>query len=124
MQGRQPAGRTGVWIDNSKVAALGVQISTGIATHGTALNVTTDLEHFKHIVPCGLPESPVTSLEQETRETFALDEVSNQLKLAFIHVFGYKEISRVEADKLLRYSSEAELLDVITKAQPDKALLF
>ena len=100
---------------------MGVQISTGIATHGTALNVSTDLQHFKQIVPCGLPKSPVTSLEQETRDSFPLDEVSKHLRSAFIDVFGYKTISRVEMDRLLRYSTEDELLDVIIKAEVDKA---
>lgn len=55
------AGKTGVWIDGRKIAAIGVHISRWVTTHGFALNVDTDLSHFQYIVPCGLSE-PVTSM--------------------------------------------------------------
>lgn len=60
--GRVP-GRTGVWIDGGKIAAIGVHISRWITSHGFALNVTTDLSYFKYIVPCGL-SAPVTSMAE------------------------------------------------------------
>ena len=109
-----------MWIEDRKIAALGVQISTGIATHGTALNVSTDLDHFKQIVPCGLPDSPMTSLEKETKNSLPLDKVSKHLESAFIDVFGYRDIVRVDIDRLLRYRSEGDLMDAIRTAQPDK----
>jgi len=58
--GRLP-GKTGVWTNGAKIAALGVHISRWVTTHGFALNVDTDLSHFQYIVPCGLSE-PVTSM--------------------------------------------------------------
>jgi lipoyl(octanoyl) transferase len=58
--GREPE-MTGVWIDGAKIAAIGVHVSRWVTSHGFALNVTTDLSYFQHIVPCGLVK-PVTSM--------------------------------------------------------------
>ena len=60
------AGRTGVWTGGSKIAALGVRVSSGwVTSHGFALNVSTDLSFFDAIVPCGIAGCTVTSLERE-----------------------------------------------------------
>ena len=61
ISGGRIAGLTGVWVDEKKVAAIGVHISRWITSHGFALNFTTDLSYFQYIVPCGLPR-PVTSM--------------------------------------------------------------
>ena len=65
-RGRVP-GKTGVWVGERKVGAVGVRITHGISSHGIALNVTTDLRAYKHIVPCGTPDKEVTSVLQELK---------------------------------------------------------
>lgn len=64
---RKP-GMTGVWVEReagpAKVAAIGVHISRWVTSHGFALNIDTDLRHYRHIVPCGIAEHPVTSLRE------------------------------------------------------------
>jgi lipoyl(octanoyl) transferase len=56
---------TGVWVEDRKIASIGVHVSRGVSTHGFAINVTNDLEPFEWIVPCGLPDVTMTSLAHE-----------------------------------------------------------
>lgn len=56
---------TGVWVEDRKIASIGVHVSRGVSTHGFAVNVTNDLEPFGWIVPCGLPDVTMTSVAQE-----------------------------------------------------------
>ena len=56
---------TGVWVGDSKIAAIGVRVSRGVTMHGFALNVNPDLSYFNHIVPCGMPEASVTSIAEQ-----------------------------------------------------------
>lgn len=76
---RRIAGRPGVWVQDAKVAAIGVRVSGGVTTHGFALNVSTELEYFRHIIPCGLADATVTSMQELTGECFALTEVEDQI---------------------------------------------
>jgi lipoyl(octanoyl) transferase len=76
---------TGVWVGESKIAAIGVHLSRWVTSHGFALNVNTDLSYFQYIVPCGLTK-PVTSMAQlGARAT--LGEVSSALAAHFGRVF-------------------------------------
>jgi lipoyl(octanoyl) transferase len=81
-------GLTGVWVGGSKLAAIGVRIARWITSHGFALNVTTDLEYFKMIVPCGIADRGVTSLAALLGRPVARAEVEDRLVRHFSDVFA------------------------------------
>lgn len=80
-------GLTGVWVGSDKIAAIGVRISKWITSHGFALNVSTDLSHFDLIVPCGIRNRGVTSLERVLGTTVEIVDVEDALVQAFGAVF-------------------------------------
>ena len=82
-------GLTGVWAGKRKLAAIGVRVSRGVTTHGFALNVSTDLSFFKHIVPCGMPEAEATSLERELDAPVDMARVRDEVERVFGQVFGF-----------------------------------
>lgn len=85
---RKP-GMTGVWVGDEKVAAIGVRVSSGwITSHGFALNVATDLRFFDAIVPCGIREHGVTSLERIAGRSPDLERVMDRIAERFAGVFG------------------------------------
>lgn len=81
---------TGVWVEDRKIAAIGVKVSRRVTTHGFALNVCPDLSYFDHIVPCGMPDSYVTSLSLELGREVAVSEVAPVLLERFGEVFGLR----------------------------------
>jgi lipoyl(octanoyl) transferase len=86
---RRRDGLTGAWTDAGKLAAIGVRVSSQwIASHGAALNVSSDLGYFDAIVPCGLKGESVTSLERERGGPVDLDDVSKSFAERFADVFG------------------------------------
>ncbi len=72
-------GLTGVWAGGAKAAAIGVRISRGVAYHGFAINVNTDLSYYDHIVPCGIEDRPVTSMAELRGAPVDLEEVQYSL---------------------------------------------
>jgi lipoyl(octanoyl) transferase len=114
-------GLTGVWTDwqsgdsqstnlptysitnssEAKIAAIGVHISRSVTSHGFALNANTDLDYFKLIVPCGITDKPVTSLQQELAKGVDLDEVAQRVSRNFGRVFDRQMLPVNTVDELL-----------------------
>jgi len=93
-------GRPGVWVGPAgppsggaaKVAAIGVRVSRGVTSHGFALNVSPDLSYFAHIVPCGLADAAVTSVERLLGRTVPLREVEDLVVDSLGRVFGLEMV--------------------------------
>jgi len=100
IRGHTVPGRTGVWVrrpgqPDAKIAAIGVRVSRWITSHGIALNVAPDLDFFKLIVPCGLHQSAVTSLDEMLSETPSLEAVGERFSQHFGDLFERRMQSRV-----------------------------
>lgn len=94
IQGSRSPGETGVWIEPEikgkarKICAMGVRCSRWVTMHGFALNVNTDLDYFNLIIPCGISDKQVTSMEKELGRKIEISEVKDKLKSSFEKVFG------------------------------------
>ena len=81
------SGLTGTWVGAEKIGAIGIRISRWITSHGFAFNVRTDLDQFKLIVPCGITDRGVTSLEKVTGRSLPMREVEDVITRSFAEVF-------------------------------------
>jgi len=89
--GGRLSGYTGVWIGDRKIAAIGVKVSQGVTTHGFALNVTTDLSLFTHILPCGISDKGVTSMAVELGRAPVMAGVEDRVVAHFSERFAMPE---------------------------------
>lgn len=94
IKGERSPGETGVWIDTDikgkerKICAIGVRCSRWITMHGFALNVNTDLDYFNYIIPCGIENKQVTSIEKELGRKVDFEEAKEKVKRNFEKVFN------------------------------------
>lgn len=106
-------GRTGVWAGDAKVAAIGVRVSSGwITSHGFALNVATNLDYFATIVPCGIADKAVTSLEQLVATPVDMGAVREHVADAFADTFGRVAVHGTSDAELAQLASAAHALRV------------
>jgi lipoyl(octanoyl) transferase len=122
-------GLTGVWCGSSsdesrgperKIAAIGIHVARGITSHGFAFNVTTDLNDFTLIIPCGIPDHPVTSLAQEVQNPEALptlEALAHQAARQFGQVFD-EQVLAVEGLAALRSQAAAASPQLPTEDTP------
>lgn len=94
LKGERSKGETGVWLDpdvpgiERKICAMGIKCSRWVTMHGFAFNVNTDLHYFDYIIPCGIQNKKVTSLQNELGRKVDFEEVKYKLKRNFEKVFG------------------------------------
>lgn len=91
-------GLTGVWIDGGtpqerKICAMGVKSSRWVTMHGIGFNINTDLTYFNHIVPCGIQDKSVTSLEKELNRKVTISEVQEKLTYHLADLFGFNYVT-------------------------------
>jgi lipoyl(octanoyl) transferase len=87
VEAHREAGYTGVWVGDAKIAAIGIKVTKWVSMHGFALNVNNDLRLFQTIVPCGIADRPVTSLQQVLGRVVPMERVKNAVARAFEQVF-------------------------------------
>jgi len=115
------AGRTGVWtiaagsVQEKKIAAIGVHIARGITSHGFAFNVHPDLRDFELIVPCGIADRAVTSLEREAAPPPGMEAVRNAVARQFGHVFGHQVLWVESIADLLPEAAQSREVPVVQR---------
>lgn len=102
LKGERSKGETGVWLDVGKpyarkICAMGVKASRWVTMHGFALNVNTDLRYFEYIIPCGIKDKQVTSLQRELQQELPMEEVKEKVLTHFQEVFEIEKISPILA---------------------------
>ena len=90
-------GLTGTWVGNEKLAAIGVRVARWVTSHGFALNVSTNLAHFGLIIPCGITDKGVTSMDLLSRGSIDMTDVEAAVAEAFCAVFDRQFLEPAQA---------------------------
>lgn len=102
LRGERHSGRPGVWVDGAKIGAIGVRVQGSVTTHGFALNVEPDLAWFNAIVPCGISDASVTSMERLLGRSPGLPSVEEAVIASFADIFD-SEFVEVESVRQAGY---------------------
>ncbi len=97
VSGRRDPKYPGVWVENKKIAALGVRVQRGITKHGVALNVNPQLDYFQWIVPCGIQNRGVTSLEECCDKSLPMEELTAAFLSTFANLFDFQPVEDKES---------------------------
>jgi lipoate-protein ligase B len=98
---------TGVWVNDMKIGAIGVQASRYVTSHGFALNCNTRLDWYNHIIPCGLPDKGVTSISRELQQDVTVHDALPHLLSAAEEAFDTELISLEKHSKLMEHIQAA-----------------
>jgi|WetSurMetagenome_2_1015567.scaffolds.fasta_scaffold106125_2 lipoyl(octanoyl) transferase len=96
------AKHTGVWLNDKKIAAIGIKVTRWVTMHGFAFNINTDMNLFGGIVPCGIQDKRVTSLKQELGNEIDIQEIKEKLVNNFLKVFSYDTINTMKSDETIQ----------------------
>lgn len=94
VQANGKSAHTGVWVEGDKIASIGIAVRRWISYHGIALNVINDMTFFDLLIPCGLPDVRMISMEDVVSRDLDIDEVADRAARAFADTFGFKEVVR------------------------------
>lgn len=107
IKGWRYPGYTGVWVgpesNPRKIAAIGINVSRGISSHGFALNVNPNMTHFRHIIPCGIQEHEVTSMTQELDQELTLIDLLPSVTVAFQQVYKDNVVASPSSEAIFEY---------------------
>jgi lipoyl(octanoyl) transferase len=95
-------GKRGIWVGDNKIAAIGVRIARWVTSHGFALNVNTNLDHFQLIMPCGIAGRGVTSIANEIGRAIPIEDVRAVVIAKFAEVFERDVVPRAETIRLVK----------------------
>lgn len=98
-QGQVP-GRTGVWVEDRKIGAVGVKISQGVASHGIAINISTNLTFYQNIVPCGIEDCEITTVKEEAGTCVEIEEFGRLLVQRFQQMMKYDNVISIPPSEL------------------------
>lgn len=91
---------TGVWVNNEKIMAIGVSVKRWVSMHGFAMNINTQMEHFKWILPCGISDKGVTSLSMIKGQPQDIEKAKKEIIQYFCKIFGYEETVVMNKEQL------------------------